>query len=262
MSWLSELFHGGSSAPPPPPPVYTPPPDNSAAVMKMQIDYLNSLREDQAAKEAKLETQDPTATRQAALGTIGGAFAPEFQSSWLPSTATDPLEAQYFGKQKADVDAYLNNLLKRGVITDVGYNKANEEVNRQATGVRSKLDSIGQMLLNQERDTLGGYADRARSAASSLPVGGSFDISPFTSGAQGELSSFQGRLGDLYGSQVPTNLFDKTVLASIAGGAQGAGNRPFDPNAVSGANVGVSTEDTGDPFAPKKVTPKRTSTVF
>ena len=258
MSWLSELFHGGSSAPPP---AYTPPADNSAAMMKMQIDYLNSLREDQAKKDALLQAQDPTATRQAALGTVGGAFAPEFQSSWLPGTATDTLEAEYYGKQRAGVDEYLNNLLKRGVITDVGYNKANQEVERQSTGVRSKLDSIGQMLLNQERDTLAGYADRARGAASSLPVGGSFDISPFTTGAQGELASFQGKLGDLYGSQVPADLFDKTVLAAMAGGAQGAGNRPFDPEAVAGTNVGA-TESTDDPFAPKKVAAKRSSTVF
>src|SRR3954464_7632078 len=120
MSWLSELFHGGGSSAPAP--AYTPPADNSAAVMKMQIDYLNSLRADQAAKEEKLAAQDPTATRQAALGTIGGAFAPEFQSSWLPGTATDALEAEYYGKQRGSVDEYLNNLLKRGVITDVGFN--------------------------------------------------------------------------------------------------------------------------------------------
>src|SRR4249920_1757908 len=150
MSWLSELFNPKSSAPP----AYTPPADNSAAMMKMQIDYLNSLREDQAKKDALFQAQDPTATRQAALGTVGGAFAPEFQSSWLPGTTTDALEAEYYGKQRAGVDEYLNNLFKRGVITDVGRNRANEEIERQSTGVRSKLDSIGQMLLNQERDTL------------------------------------------------------------------------------------------------------------
>jgi len=259
MSWLSELFNP-KSAPAPAP--YAPPPDNSAAMMKMQIDYLNQLRADQQAKDAKFEAMDPTATRNAALGTVGGAFAPEFQSSWLPSSLTDTLEAEYFNKQKSGVDEYLNNLLKRGVITDTGFAKANEEVNRQASGVRTKLDSIGQMLLNQERDTLGSYADRARGAASSLPVGGAFDITPFTTGAQGELASFQSKLGDLYGSQVPSDLFDKTVLAAMAGGAQGAGNRPFDPEAVAGTNIGVSTDDTGDPFAPKKTTPKRSSTVF
>ena len=257
MSWLSELFNPKSSAPA----AYTPPQDNSAAAMKMQIDYLNQLRADQQAKDAAFAAQDPTATRQAALGTVGGAFAPEFQSSWLPTTATDALEAEYYGKQRAGVDEYLNNLFKRGVITDVGRSRANEEIERQSTGVRTKLDSIGQMLLNQERDTLAGYADRARGAASSLPVGGSFDISPFTTGAQGELASFQGKLGDLYGSQVPADLFDKTVLAAMAGGAQGAGNRPFDPEAVAGTNVGV-TDSTEDPFAPKKATAKRSSTVF
>ena len=258
MSWLSELFNPKSA---PPPPAYTPAANDGTAAMKMQLDYLNSLRADQAAKDAAFQAQDPTATRQAALGTVGGAFAPEFQSSWLPSTSTDALEAQYYGTQRADVDSYLNNLLKRGVITDVGFNRANQEIERQSSGVRTKLDSIGQMLLNQERDTLAGYADRARGAASSLPVGGAFDITPFTSGAQGELASFQGRLGDLYGSQVPSDLFDKTVLASMAGGAQGAGNRPFDPEAVAGTNVGV-TDSTEDPFAPKKPAAKRSSTVF
>ena len=254
MSWLSELFSSKSS---PPPPAYTPPApqDNT----KMYVDYLNSLRADQAAKDAKFEAMDPTATRQAALGTVGSYFTPEFQSSWLPGGATDTLEGEYYTKQRADADEYLNNLLKRKVITDTGYKAGVSELDRQSTGVRTKLDSLGQMLLNQERDTLAGYADRARAGASSLPVGGAFDFTPYQSGAEGELASFNSKLGDLYGSQVPSDLFDKTVLASIAGGAQGAGNRPFDPNAVAGSS-GAAT-DTDDPFAPK-TTQKRTSTVF
>lgn len=257
MSWLSELFNPKSA---PPPPAYTPPAaSDGTAAMRMQLDYLEKLRQDQLTKDAAFQSQDPTATRNAALGTVGGAFAPEFQSSWLPSNATDALEGEFYSKQRASADDYLNNLLKRGVITQTGFNAGTGELDRQSAGVRTKLDSLGQMLLNQERDTLGGYADRARGAASSLPVGGTFDITPFTTGAQGELSSFQSKLGDLYGSQVPSDLFDKTVLASIAGGAQGAGNRPFDPAAVAGG-VGGSPDD--DPFAPKKTTPARSSTVF
>jgi hypothetical protein len=223
----------------------------------MYIDYLNSLRSDQAAKDAKLAETDPTATRNAALGQVGGYFTPSSQARGCQALP-DQLENQYYTQQRGSADDYLNNLLKRGVITQTGYTAGQGELDRQATGVRTKLDSIGQMLLNQERDTLGSYEGRARSAASSLPVGGAFDITPYSTGAQCELSSFNTKLGDVYGSQVPSDLFDKTVLSQIAGAAQGAGNRPFDPEAVAG---GVSSADENDPFK-AKAAPKRTSTVF
>lgn len=227
--------------------------------MQMQIDYLNQLRADQAAKEAAEAAKDPTATRQAALSSIGQYFAPEFESSFVPDTSTDALEAEAYNAQRGTADEYLNRLLKRGVITDTGRAAAAANLDTQGARVRQQLKDLGDTIVNAEREKIGGYAGRAKERASALNVGEGFDITPYSTGAQNELASFTSGLPDLYKSQVPTDLFDTASLGAIAGGAQGAGNTPFDPDIQPGQFASTSADET-DPFADK--TKKRTSTVF
>lgn len=259
MSWLSELFHGSSA--PPPPPAYTPPPDNSAQIMQMQIDYLNQLRADQAQKEAALAAQDPTATRNAAMQAINSKYAPGFESTYLPSVYDDPLATTVYGEQRGKADERLNALLKRGVITNTGYNAGVKNLDEQGARVRTQLQGIGQTLLDAERAKLGGIVDTGRQAAGSLGVGQAFDLNPYDTQVQSELGDFGTKFADSFRAGVPGDLFDTSSLAAVSGGAQGVGNTPFDRNALAGIDTGT-TEDTSDPFSGQKPVQKRTSTVF
>jgi hypothetical protein len=226
---------------------------------QMQIDYLNQIRADDLAREAAAAAKDPTATREAALGTVGQYFTPEFASSWIPANMTDALEAEIYGQQRAEADEYLNRLFKRGVITETGRGAATADLEKQGARVRNQLNTIGETLLAAEREKLGGFEGRARAGASSLGVNQPFDVTPYFTGAQTELGSFTSGLGDLYKAQVPDNLFDTASLGAIAGGAQFAGNRPFDPDVQPGA-YGAGEEE--DPFSGQKPVQKRTATVF
>jgi hypothetical protein len=267
MSWLSNLFGGGGEDPE----AVRQRAAGQAAeenrrALQVQMDYLNRLREDEQKKEAAIAAKDPTATRQAALSSINSIFAPEFENTALPDTLGDPLEQAAYTAQRGKADEYINNLLKRGVITDTGYAAASKNLDEQGAKVRTSLDDISKVLLGAQREKVGGIAGRARSAASGLNVGDTFDVNPFASQYNTEVSNFQKGLPDAFNASITGDLFDTKSLASLAGGAQGAGNQPFDPSALAGTNIplaGGGGSPLEDPFAPKKpTTPERTSTVF
>ena len=257
MSWLSELFNPSK---PPPPPVYQPPPDNSAQVMQMQLDYLEKLRQDQAAKDAELAAKDPTATRQAALSSVNARYTPGFETSYLPDVYDDPLATTVYGEQRGKAEDYLNNLLKRGVVTDTGFQAGLKGLDEQGSRVRTQLQGIGQTLLDAERAKLGGIADTARQRAGTLGVNEAFDFSPYDTQVQSAVGDFGSKFADTFRASLPGDLFDTSGLAALAGGAGGgAGSGTvFDPAAVAGATT--SAED--DPFSGQKPVQKRTATVF
>jgi hypothetical protein len=257
MSWLSELFHPSS---PPPPAPYTPPPDNSAQIMQMQLDYLDKLRADQAAKDAAAAAKDPTATREAALQSINSRYAPGFETNYLPDVYDDPLANTVYGEQRGKADDYLNALLKRGVITQSGFNAGAKNLDEQGSRVRTQLQGIGQSILDAERAKLGGIADTGRQRASSLGVNEAFDFTPYDTQIQSALGDFGSKFSDEFRAGIPGDLFDTTSLKSVAGGAQGVGNTPFDTTALAGLDTSGTTDE-NDPFAQKPVQ-KRTSTVF
>jgi len=263
MSWLSNLFGGGGEDPEA---VRQREAERArlanAQALQVQMDYLNQLRADEQAKEAKIAAKDPTATRQSAMQQLNSLFAPEFQNTALPNSLTDPLEQQVYGEQRGKADDYIKNLLKRGVITDTGYASAAKNLDEQGARVRTSLDDISNTLLSAERDKLAGIADRGRGVASALNVGDTFDINPYAGAYNTEIGSFQSSLPDRFKGSITGDLFDTKTLAALAGGAQGAGNQPFDPNALAGTNIPTSETTTDDPFAPLKKKDERTSTVF
>lgn len=229
----------------------------------MQLDYLNQLRQDQAAKDAELAAKDPTATRQAALQTINSRYAPGFESNYLSDAYDDPLATTVYGEQRAKADDYLNNLLKRGVITDTGYTAGQKGLSEQDPRVRTQLQNVGKTLLDAERSKLGGIVDTGRQRASSLGVNEAFDVNPYDTQIQSELGDFGTKFADSFRAGIPGDLFDTSGLAALAGGAgggAGSGN-VFDPDAVAGAGGTSVTSPDDDPFAQKPVQ-KRTSTVF
>jgi hypothetical protein len=267
MSWLSSLFGGGGEDPE----AIRQRAAGQAAEQarqaqeaenrrnQMQLDYLNQLRADEQAQQAKIEAADPTATRTAALQSLDQRFAPGFETNYLPDTYDDPLAGQVYGEQRTKAEDYIGNLFKRGVITDTGRGAAVASLDEQAPRVRTQLQGIGQTLLNAERSKLGGIANTGRQAASSLGVGQAFSADPYETQIQSSLGDFGKSFGDTFRAGLPGDLFDTSSLASVAGGAQGALNTPFDPNAVAGP---VAATDETDPFSGQKPVQKRTSTVF
>jgi hypothetical protein len=269
MSWLSSLFGSGGEDPEAVRQRQAGQAAEQARLaqaaserqMQMQIDYLNQLRADQAAKEAEAAAKDPTATREAALQSINTRYAPGFESSYLPDTYDDPLAGTLYGEERGKAEDYLNNLLKRGVITQTGFEAGGKDLDTQGARVRTQLQDIGKTLLDQERSKLGGIIDTGRQRAGSLGVNEAFDFTPYDTQVQSSLGDFGSKFSDAFRANIPGDLFDTSKLASIAGGAQGAGNLGFDPNAVAGA-TGTSTTDETDPFTGQKPIQKRTSTVF
>jgi hypothetical protein len=231
-----------------------------ADLQQQYFNYLESIRGSEQAKEDALAAKDPTATRQAALTSLGGIFGPEFETQYAPSTLTDPFEQQVYGEQRAEAEDVISNMLKRGVITDTGAGAARGELDTQSARVRSQLNDIGETLLGAERGKLSGIAGRAREAASNLGVGQPFDINPYQSALNTETSTFGSGLSDMFRANIPGDLFDVSGLGAIAGGAQGAGkSQVFDPG-LEGPIAGKTDET--DPFAGQKPVQKRTATVF
>lgn len=267
MSWLSSLFGSGGEDPEAvrqrqAMAAAQQAKDAQAASdrqMQMQLDYLNQLRADEKAKDAEIAAQDPTATRTAALSGINSRYAPGFENTILSDAYDDPLAGDIYNEQYAKGTDYLSNLRKRGVITDTGYGAGVKNLDTQGARVRTQLQDIGKTLLDQERSKLGGIVDTGRQRASTLGVNESFDFSPYDTQVQSSLSDFGSKFADSFRAGIPGDLFDTSGLAAVAGGAQFAGNTPFDPNAVAGP---VATTDETDPFSGQKPVQKRTSTVF
>jgi hypothetical protein len=269
MSWLSSLFGGG---------------DNSQAMInaawQQYYDQQDKAKSDAAAAAQIAALQDlmkpseadtrlanlqatqaeqdaaTAAARRAAGNVVSGTFTPGFESTYLPSTAADPYEAQAYATQRGTAEDYLTNLLKRGVITETGYQGGESALEAQAPRVRQQLKDLGDTIIGQGRSALTDIGNQANQAAATYAGTGPFDITPYTTNLGSTAGEFTAGLSDKYLGQVPTGLFDTSSLASSAGAASGAQNTPFDRLALAGTNTG----DTYDPNAP--VTPKKPVSVF
>jgi hypothetical protein len=270
MSWLSNLFGGGGEDPRAveqrqAAAAEAARRESEAAAARQQqgqIDYLNSLRADQEAERQRQAALDPTATRQAAMNTINASFAPGFESLYLPTNVTDPYETEAYTAQRGGAEEKLNNLLKRKVITDTGYQAGIKNLDEQAPRVRTQLQDLADTLLNAERDKLSGIAGSARQRASSLGVGEAFDFNPYAKQAQDEFGAFSSGLADRFKGSIPGDLFDTSSLGAIAGGAGGGAGSGVGYNPDLLAGIGEPKTDDTDPFSGQKLTQKRTSTVF
>jgi hypothetical protein len=288
MSWLSELFGGGDSSTQgavPGSPTWL---ANEAALKaKQEADYQASL-ERAAAETQRIESEKantammnqlfaPTELdtrlqqqqlqqidteaernrlRQEALGRVSSTFAPEFERTSLPSTFDDPYIASAYASERGKVDEYLNNLLKRNVITQSGFAGGQAAAEQQAPGVRTQLADVGESLLAAQRGNLTDIANRARGAASTLDIGQTFDPSIYAKEAETSGTEFGQRFGDLYSARAPKDLFDLSALQQRAGAAQGPQNLAFDPAATQGAGITGQEE----PVLP--LPKKRTTAVF
>jgi hypothetical protein len=191
-------------------------------------------------------SREQDAARFKAGRDLDALFAPDFEYDRVGSTLDDPFIADILGQQRGEADAYINNLLKRGVINQTGATAALGNLGQQEGRVRTQLGDIGSGLIESGRQSQRDIANRARSRAATLPVGTQFNAAQYGTESQQSIDDFINSLGDQFKSRLPTgNLFDTSGLAAIAGGAQGAQNFRFDPRALSGANV---DEDEEQPY--------------
>lgn len=187
------------------------------------------------------------AARTQALRGVDSTFAPDFERSRISDSADDPFLADINNEQRGKADTYINNLFKRGVINQTGVQGAEKNLDDQGARVRTTLDDLGRGVLDSGRQSLSDIANRGRTNASTLRLGQTFDPNTYSGQADTAYNDFSSRLGDNIRSRIPSNLYDTSNLASIAGGAQGAQNLKFDPTALAGKNVPGQVDT--DPFA-------------
>lgn len=265
MSWLSELFGGGGGE------------DPAAVQQRLAAQQAQAAQLAQQQQQQQFEALmatlrppepapvDPRIQQEADLRSnattaFNNTFAPGTESNYVPDTADDAIAAQIYGEQRGKADTYLQNLLKRGVITDTGAAAGAKNLDEQGARVRTQLNDLGSSLLDAERGKITGILDQGRNTASTLGIGQNFDPNSFAKLINDNVGEFNANFGDSFRAGVPGDLFDTSALSSIAGGAQGAGNNAFDPNAVSGGVIGNPTNPDDDPNKP--TTPKRTTSVF
>lgn len=165
---------------------------------------------------------------------VNALFAPDFELSRIAGTADDDILAGINTRERGEAESFVDNLLRRGVISNVGKQAALRSLDDQGARVRSTLEDLGGGVLEQGRQGLRDIAGRARERAATVGLGEDFDVGNFGAQADTSVGDFTSRLGDRINALLPDNLYDTSGLAAIAGGAQGAGNTRFDPNALAG----------------------------
>lgn len=173
--------------------------------------------------------QRESATRQANL-----AFGPDYANQRISSTLDDPILADIDAAQRGRADEYIQNLLKRHVITDTGAAGARRNLEEQGAAVRSQLGQIGSDVLSEGRGKLSDILGRARSSAGNVQLGQNYDIAPYQNELDQAYNEFTSNLGENIKSQLGGPLYDTSGLAAAAGAASGAQNTKFDPLALAG----------------------------
>lgn len=177
-------------------------------------------------------------------------FAPDFENSRINMTMDDPVLAGIEKDQRGSADAIIQNMLKRGVLTNTGAAGASADLDRQASGVRGKLEDFGSSVLAGGQQKLRDVAQQARTTAGTSKLGQTFDPSSYSKNADQVFNDFVASMGDQIKAKIPGNLFQTNGLAAIGGAAQGAGNTKYDPKAAAGL------VDPDDPFDVEPIKPK------
>jgi hypothetical protein len=243
MSWLSDLFGGGGGQGPG---------EQQWALYNAEVKRLqDQFYAQEAAKEQeRLRLVDEA--NQSAAGAAGGRnvggqfmFNPGFENTYVPSTLTDPFEESAFQTGRTKATDFIGNMVRRGTLTESGRQSAMDILGGQETGIRNRLNDIGNVLLENEKAKLRGLA-----AGGSQPS----DIAT-------ESAAFQAGLPGAYQSALPAgDLFDVSTIGTQAGGVSGAQTSPqLDPYAAEGGQLKTGLEE-GEPARP--AAKKRSTAVF
>ncbi len=194
------------------------------------------------------------------VDTLNDLFGDGFARKNIADTSDDATLEAILGEQRSTAEQYLDNLLARGVITNAGYQGGVRNLDTQTGSARGSLNSIGQGVIAGGRGDIDNLINEALGTASSLDLGDKFNPYEYKTQANDELTKFMQSLDQTIRDQAPTNLFNTSGLAGVAGQAQGAQNTPFDTNALAGIfgdeeddteknKTGSSSSSTNSPFA-------------
>lgn len=190
------------------------------------------------------------ANRARASREIDSFGSPGFARNIIGDTADDDLIRSIFDEKKGAAEQYAQNLRDRGVITDVGFSRAMEELGKQAFGAKTNLESIGSSVLETGRGRLRDIVNRGKEAAGSLSLGNTFDAGQYRNEINTTSQNFFDNLGNQLRSLVPDDLFDTKALAAFAGRGQGAQNTKFNPRALLGLDEEENQQGgSANPFA-------------
>lgn len=184
---------------------------------------------------------------------IDRIFSPNYETSKINMNMDDPYIADILSEQRGNADAIIQNMLKRGVLTDTGAAGASADLDRQSSGIRTKLNTIGDTVLAGGQQKLRDVANRARTDAGTLKLGQTFDPNSYSKDADQVFNDFVASMGDQLRSNVTGNLFQTNGLAAVGGAAQGAGNTKYNPRAAAG--IFDTTDET-------KKTPASSESIF
>jgi hypothetical protein len=177
--------------------------------------------------------------RQQAMNTLGQTFTPGYSTSMIPDSTQDQYVEQILGNQFNPLQAQLTNAQKRGTLTDTGFTAATDLMNQKESAARSQLQSLGANILSTDRGQLDTIAGNARTDASNMALGQSFDPSQYFSQASStaarDIGGFGGALQNAVGG---TQFADIQDLLNAGGAVQGATN-PTATNPVGSGTIGA-----------------------
>jgi hypothetical protein len=182
--------------------------------------------------------------RTQATNSLNQIFSPTYAQSMLPSSImTQPISDMLSAKFDP-LSSQLTNAMNRGTLTQTGYNAALDKMNQDRSAAQSQLQTLGQNILTGNQASLGNIADTARSTASGLNLGQTFDPSQYAAqGSQMAAQDIQGFGGALQNAAGNVQFADIQDLLNAGGSVQGANN----PTA---ANPAMGTGAIGAPGSP------------
>lgn len=185
------------------------------------------------------------------------SLRPFTQEGFATNRFGDTLDDQYLqsilAENRVKADEYIQRLLDRGVITDVGAAAAKADVDKQQARANIRLQDIGASQLEGLRGGLRDIAAQARTAASGLHLGDTFDSEYWRKRIDDKTAEGVNLFSDKLRAATPDDLFDTSRLALIAGIAQGSRNKST-PNKkrrqIFGAVDDEKEDNDANEFAP------------
>lgn len=278
MSWLSSLY-GSNEAPR----TVVPPSNYSADDWKFvreedpttyaqikeydpQVIAARKAAEDAAAHSTAVSSVTspsisvaPTGP-QVALQQLNDALGSGFESRFEPDTIASPFVQSTLTSGRGKADEFIANMIKRGTLTESGQSGAASALDKQTSGIQSRLSDISNALLGSDRARLTDLANAARGTAQQTPEGTEFDPTPYVNQISSAGQAQAGTFGDRFSQALPSgDLFDTSGLAGAGGGVTSPQNISFDPYAQEGGKLSTGLGDTVAPAAADK---KRRTSVF